>query len=184
MNLQKEFTRIFGSAIKATVKTAALPGKVLPVEPLVTRDEMIKLLNEDLILEYTSALQYFQHYARMEGSGFGSIREEINKHGMEEIEHASKLADRIAYMGGVPAVGTTHIKLAPTSEEMLVQDLVDETTAVKRYKERVMQALSMGEFGLADILQDILVDEEEHKGDLEGVLNREGNSASPEYTKL
>ena len=162
------FDRLFSgklaSADMQSVNPAAIPPAVL------TREELIALLNEDLLLEYTAALQYFQHYARLQGPMYSYIREELQKHGMEEIEHASKLADRITYMGGTPAVGTKSFKLSPNSKTMLEQDLFDEKIAVARYKTRNLQALSLGEFGLASILQEILIQEEEHVSDLETAL--------------
>lgn len=178
------FSSIFGECKKTTkIKSASLPTVAIPT-PLVTRDQLVALLNEDLILEYTAALQYFQHYARTQGRKYDSFRSELKKHGMEEIGHAATLADRISYMGGVPAVGTNNIKLSGSPRQMLEMNLVDEKIAVSRYKERIAQALTLGEYGLADILQDILVDEEEHQDDLETVLVDEGVVESAPYVKM
>ena len=53
---------------------------------------------------------------------------------------------------------------------MLRHDLRGEQAAVARYKTRIRDAMDMGEFGLARVLQDILVMEEEHVKDLESAL--------------
>jgi bacterioferritin (cytochrome b1) len=53
---------------------------------------------------------------------------------------------------------------------MLGQDLAGQRGAVVRYKERIRAAMEMGEYGLARILQDVLVMEEEHVKDLETAL--------------
>lgn len=175
---EKDFYRMWGGKT-ASVKASNIPRVALPAGPMITREGLIAELNEDLILEYTAALQYIQHYARMEGAGFGSITKELLVHANEEIEHAVKLSDRIAFMGGVPVVGTKDFKVSSESEIMLRQDLHDEKVAVARYKQRIMQALSLGEFGLADMLQDILLDEEEHQNDLETALANKVPKESP-----
>lgn len=175
---EKDFYRMWGGKT-ASVKASSIPKAAIPAGPMITREGLVAELNEDLILEYTAALQYIQHYARMEGAGFGSITKELLVHANEEIEHAVKLSDRIAFMGGVPVVGTNDFKVSEESEVMLRQDLHDEKVAVARYKQRIMQALSLGEFGLADMLQDILLDEEEHQNDLETALAGKDTPKSP-----
>jgi bacterioferritin (cytochrome b1) len=48
--------------------------------------------------------------------------------------------------------------------------LAGEKDAVARYKERIRAAMDLGEYGLARVLQDIIVMEEEHVKDLEMAL--------------
>ncbi len=50
---------------------------------------------------------------------------------------------------------------------MLKMDLAREEAAVERYKNRIEQVESLREYGLRRILEDILVQEEEHKRDLQ-----------------
>jgi rubrerythrin len=76
------------------------------------------------------------------------------------------IAGRIAYMGGTPRVTFETILTNDDSRKMLGQDLQGEQEAIRRYKERILQAMSLGEFGLADVLKEILEDEEEHEDDL------------------
>lgn len=164
---------IYGGKASKTASFEALPSMVIPPKPLVSREGLITLLNEDLVLEYTAALQYLQHYARLQGPEFSFFKEELKKHAMEELGHAAIISDRVTFLGGVPAVGTGSFKISPSSREMLNQDLADEAIAVNRYKERVVQALSLGEYGLANALQGILADEEEHFNDIQTVLSKD-----------
>jgi len=53
---------------------------------------------------------------------------------------------------------------------MLKQDLAGEELAIKRYKERIGQAEALREYGLRRVLEDILIQEEEHKRDLANAL--------------
>ena len=54
---------------------------------------------------------------------------------------------------------------------MLKQDLTGEKGAIARYKTRVKQANELGEYGLENVLKNILSMEEEHQQDLETALN-------------
>lgn len=56
------------------------------------------------------------------------------------------------------------------SAEMLKQDLVGEENAIARYRKRIAQAESLKEYGLRRVLEDILIQEEEHTRDISGVL--------------
>ena len=44
----------------------------------VTKENLIELLNKDLALEYSAAIQYIQHAAVMTGAQFGDIIKDIN----------------------------------------------------------------------------------------------------------
>jgi len=138
----------------------------------ITKEELIDLLNADLSKEYGAAVQYVQHAALLTGAAFQAMQKELIVHANEEIMHANNLAEQIASLGGTPTVEVAERYTSGNSEEMLEQDLTGELDAVKRYKERIAQARELGEFGLARILEDILVMEEEHARDLLGALGR------------
>lgn len=141
-------------------------------QKIMTKQEMLELLNKDLTLEYAAAVQYIQHQSLVKGARFQSIQKELIIHANEEIGHAILLADQIAYLGGTPTVDVAERFVAAESEKMLEQDLAGERDAVARYKARVDQAREMKEYGLARILEDILIMEEEHERDLEAALEK------------
>jgi len=131
---------------------------------------MIGLLNKDLALEYSAAVQYIQHSAKVTGAEYQSMQKELVVHANEEIGHALVLADQISYLGGDPTIEVAKRYVSDDSTEMLKQDLEGEKDAVRRYRERIGQARDMGEFGLARALEDILIMEEEHEKDLMSAL--------------
>lgn len=135
------------------------------------KEELIDLLNKDLTLEYAAAVQYIQHSAKVTGAKYQSIQKELVIHANEEIAHALQLAEQIEYLGGDPTVEIAERHVSDDSTEMLKQDLAGEKDAVKRYRERVNQARELGEFGLARVLEDILLMEEEHERDLAQALD-------------
>ena len=53
---------------------------------------------------------------------------------------------------------------------MLEQDLWGQDHAITRYKKRIGQAEELKEYGLRRVLEDILIQEEEHKRDIANVL--------------
>ncbi|MCK5580139.1 MAG: ferritin-like domain-containing protein [Candidatus Omnitrophica bacterium] len=138
----------------------------------ITKTELIELLNKDLALEYSAAIQYIQHAAVMSGAQFGNIIKELKIHATEEIQHALTLADQIDFLEGVPTIDVGKIYTSHDNIEMLKQDLNGEDNAIKRYKERVEQAEELKEFALAQQLRNILAMEQEHAMDLKQALGK------------
>ncbi len=137
------------------------------------KKEMKKLideLNKDLEWEYAAAIQYVQHASVITGAQYESIQKELIIHSQEEMQHALMLSEQIDFLGGVPTIDVELREISPESLEMLKQDLKGEEQAITRYKKRIKQAERLGEYGLRRILEDILIQEEEHKRDLLTVI--------------
>jgi bacterioferritin len=132
----------------------------------MTKEELIHALNGDLADEFSSAIQYINHASLISGARFVAVQKELLVHATEEMQHATTLAEQIVDLGGLPTVVVGPVQTSEDSEEMLKQDLEGEREAVKHYKARIRSAMEIGEFGLARVLQDILVMEEEHVRDL------------------
>jgi bacterioferritin len=138
----------------------------------ITQKKLIDLLNKDLELEYSAAIQYINHAAVMTGAAYGDIIKELKIHANEEIQHAMTLADQIDYLGGSPSVNVGKILTSDDNVQMLEQDLDGEEDAIKRYKIRVEQAEQLKEFALAQQLRTILAMEQEHAMDLKQALGK------------
>lgn len=138
----------------------------------ITITKLIELLNRDLMLEYSAAIQYIQHAAVLTGAIYGDIIKEIKMHANEEIQHAIILADQIDYLDGIPTVDVGEIKTSPDNVKMLEQDLDGEEDAIRRYKIRIEQAEQLKEFALAQHLRNILAMEQEHAMDLKQALGK------------
>lgn len=138
----------------------------------ITQKKLIELLNKDLKLEYSAAIQYINHSAVMTGAAYGDIIKELKIHANEEIQHAMILADQIDYLGGSPSVEVGPIHVSENNDQMLEQDLDGEEDAIKRYKIRVEQAEELKEFALAQQLRNILATEQEHAMDLKQALGK------------
>lgn len=137
----------------------------------VTLKKLLSELNKDLEWEYAAAIQYVQHAATINGAQFDSIQKELLIHAQEEMQHAVMLSEQIDFLGGVPTVDVEKREMSTDSLEMLKQDLRGEENAIARYKERIGQAEQMKEYGLRRVLEDILIQEEEHKRDVANALH-------------
>lgn len=80
--------------------------------------------------------------------------------------HAVTVSTAISDLGGTPVIDVEERKISGDSKVMLEQDLEGEELAISRYKKRIEQARELGEYGIARVLEDILMDEEEHRRDI------------------
>ena len=138
----------------------------------ITLEKLIALLNMDLELEYSAAIQYINHAAVMTGAAYGDIIKELRVHANEEIQHAMTLSDQIDYLGGSPSINVGKILTSMDNNEMLQEDLDGEENAIKRYRARIAQAEELKEFALAQQLRNILAVEQEHAMDLKQALGK------------
>jgi bacterioferritin len=136
----------------------------------ISREKLIAELNKDLEWEYAAAVQYVQHAAALTGAQYDAIKKELVIHSQEEMQHAVMLAEQIDFLGGVPTVEVERREIAKDPRQMLTQDLGGEDNAIARYKERIAQAEALQEYGLRRVIEDILIQEEEHKRDLQDTL--------------
>ncbi|GBD94869.1 bacterioferritin [bacterium BMS3Abin05] len=136
----------------------------------ITKEKLLEELNKDLEWEYAAAIQYVQHASTMTGAQYESIQKELLIHSQEEMQHAVMLSDQIDYLGGIPTINVEKREVSRNTLVMLKQDLKGEAYAIDRYKERIAQAEALLEYGLRRILEDILIQEEEHKRDLMTVI--------------
>jgi len=136
----------------------------------VSREKLIEELNKDLEWEYAAAVQYVQHASMITGAQYEGIKKELLIHANEEMAHAVMLSEQITFLGGVPTIDVEKREIAEDAKTMLTQDLAGEDNAITRYKERIRQVEELQEYGLRRVLEDILIQEEEHKRDLQDAL--------------
>ena len=129
----------------------------------VSREQLIKLLNEDLAREYQAIISYVVYSQVLKGAPYMNIAGELEKHAGEELQHAVILANQIDYLGGMPCVEAKPVKTSEKAEQMLRFDLENETETIRNYTERVRQCDALGEFAMAEHIREILMDEQDHQ---------------------
>jgi bacterioferritin len=134
------------------------------------RIELIERLNEDLMLEYQSIVQYIAHIASVKGAQFQQIGEHLGVHLAQEVEHAKTIARQIDFLGGTPTTDVPAITRTGSPEEALADDLELERTQLERYRERIEQAIELGLPDVAEALAPVLRETQDHFRELRSVL--------------
>ena len=147
-----------------------------------TRNDLIKALNEDLSREYQAIIAYIVYSQAIKGAQYMNIAGELEKHAAEELSHALKVAKHIDYLGGKLTATPQPGKVSDKPTDMLRFDLDNENDTVRNYRERVRQCESLGEYGIAEDIREILRQEQEHQIDLATALGEDVPDLSPAGT--
>lgn len=128
----------------------------------ITREELVKLLNEDLSREYQAIIAYVNYSQVLNGAEYMNIAAELEVHAGEELQHALTLSYIVDYMGGMPSVTPMEVKTSKDAKDMLRFDIQNEIDTISNYKVRVRQCEELGEFSAAEQIREILVQEQDH----------------------
>jgi bacterioferritin len=128
----------------------------------ISRRDLIELLNEDLSGEYQAIISYVVYSQVLKGAEYMNIAGELETHAAEELSHALIISQQIDYLGGMPAVQPKLVRTSQKAKEMLQFDLENEMSTIRRYRERVRQCESLGEYAMAEHIREILKDEQDH----------------------
>ena len=132
---------------------------------------LIDGLNQDLSGEYNAIISYITYSAKVTGPHRPELVTFLQAEIPDEQAHAQYLADKIASLGGEPAVEP---KPVPTSDNPrdLLQFIYDaESQTIKNYTERLTEAEAAGETGLKVRLEDIIQDETNHRDETKKILD-------------
>jgi bacterioferritin len=129
----------------------------------ISREGLIAALNEDLAREFQAIIAYVVYSQTLKGAEYMNIAAELEKHAGEELQHAIKIANQIDYLGGDPTVTPKAVKETSENKEMLKADLNNENETVRNYRARVRQCDELGEFAMAEVIREILVEEQDHQ---------------------
>jgi len=138
--------------------------------PPVTREQLIQGLQEDLAREYKAVIQYVIFSQKLDGARYMDIASELEKHAHEELDHAIAVAKQLDYFGEYPVHEPKPVQVSENNEEMLWADLQGEDETVANYRTRIRQAQELGEYALAEVLQEIVKQEQDHQIDLASAL--------------
>lgn len=136
----------------------------------VDKEQMIRLLNEDLAGELGAIIQYITYAAKATGPFRPQLAQFFLKEVPEETLHAQFLANKIVALGGEPTTTPRAVPTAGTNHEMLEGVLEAERRARADYTLRAEQAGEYGDKGLQVHLEDIVVDETGHFEETERML--------------
>jgi bacterioferritin len=132
--------------------------------------ELIDGLNEDLAAEYQAVIMYRTYAALVTGPSRQELRAFFESEIPDELGHAAFLADKIVALGGTPVVTPAPVPIAKDNREMLENALQGEVDTIERYTRRIEQAEKAGEISIKIQLEDLIVDESNHRDDIRRML--------------
>ena len=131
---------------------------------------LLDLLNQAIAREIQVSVQYMWQHVLWSGVKGFAVKDELKKIAVQEMKHAEKIAERLAYLGGTPTTKPTPIFVGKTLKEMIEADRKDEEGAIALYRKIVGTARKEGDEVTALLFLEILSDEEDHHDTFTGLL--------------
>ena len=133
---------------------------------------VLDVLSDALKEELGAINQYFLHSEMCENWGYDRLSELIKKQAIGEMKHAEILIERILFLEGLPNMADLpKLNIGKEVKQQLENDLALEVSAVADYNQAVATCQKAGDNATADMLKEILKDEEEHVDFLETQLS-------------
>ncbi len=134
-------------------------------------DEIISLLNEQLTSELTAINQYFLHAKMQANWGFTELAAHTRAESIEEMHHAERVTDRILFLEGLPNYQRLFsLRVGQTVREQFQADLAVEMEVLERLGPGITLCREKRDITTANLLEQILADEEDHIDYLETQL--------------
>ena len=136
----------------------------------MTKEDLIKGMNEDLAGEFQAIIMYVTYAATVTGPHRPTLKAFFSGEIPEELGHAQFLAEKISSYGGAPTMTPRPVPPAADAKQMLENVLAAERQSIRDYKLRAEQATECGDKGLATHLETIVEDETTHFEETEKIL--------------
>lgn len=134
----------------------------------MSNDKTIENLNKALQMEMSAAHQYQLHAHILEDWGLTKLARQMREEMQEELGHSDRFIERILFLKGDPVVAFEKPpQRAANLVEMFKADLGDEDDAIAFYTRAAKAADEVGDIGSRALFEEIVLDEEGHKGWLE-----------------
>ncbi len=135
------------------------------------KPEVLKVLSAMLKEELGAISQYMLHAEMCGNWGYKRLYAHIKKEAINEMKHAEKLIERILFLEGLPNLADLpKLNIGKDVKEQLENDLALEKSAVAEYNGAISTCEKLGDFGSAELLEEILAEEEEHVDFIESQL--------------
>lgn len=133
--------------------------------------EVLKYLNQVLLMELTAINQYFLHAKMAANWGYSAFASKSREESIEEMQHADSLIDRVLMLEGIPNLQDLRkLYIGEDMPEMLACDLRLEMEAIPLLKEAIVCCEQTQDFVSRDLFSQILEAEEEHVDWIEAQL--------------
>ncbi len=144
--------------------------------------KVIDTLNFLLADELTAISQYMVHSEMCDNWGYSKLHETIQKHAVDEMNHAEKLIGRIIFLEGIPIVSDLNkMHIGAEVPKMFANDHDAESGAIKAYNAAILVCGDAQDYATREILEHILSDEDKHIDDIEAVQDQIAQMGLPVF---
>lgn len=134
------------------------------------KQELIDGLNQDLAAEYQAVIMYRTYASLVSGPYRQELKAFFEGEIPDELNHAMFLADKIVALGGTPITRAGEVPVTTDNRQMLENALQAEVDTIARYTRRAEQADAAGEISIKVQIEDLIVDESNHRDDIRRML--------------
>ena len=120
------------------------------------------MLNKGIARELQVSVQYMCQHIMAKGIEGATVEPMFRQISITEMKHAEILAERLVFLDGVPTLTSDPVHIGHSLEEMLKENVQAEEEAISLYKQAMQLASKEGDLTTHRILEDILINEEEH----------------------
>ena len=124
--------------------------------------KLLELLNKGIARELRVSIQYMWQHVLAKGIEGAIVENLFREIAIAEMKHAEDLAERLAFLNGVPTTSHEPVHIGHSLDDMLKENVQAEEEAIRLYKEAIQVAGKEGDFINRRLLEEILSQEEEH----------------------
>ena len=124
--------------------------------------KLLELMNKGIARELQVAIQYMWQHVMVTGIKGAMVEDVFKDIAITEMKHAEDIAERLAYLNGIPTVKPDPIFVGSGLTEMLKLDEKAEEEAITLYKQTIKVANDEGDSTTRRLFEQILAEEEEH----------------------
>ena len=125
--------------------------------------KLLELMNKGIARELQVSIQYMWQHVLVTGIKSALVGAVFKEIAITEMKHAEKIAERLAYLGGIPTIKHDPIVVGKDLQSMLKIDQKTEQEAIALYKETINVAIAEGDITTRRLFEEILADEEDHE---------------------
>jgi bacterioferritin len=128
----------------------------------VASKKLLELMNKGIARELQVSIQYMWQHVTVTGIKGAVVEDVFKEIAITEMKHAEEIAERLAYLGGIPTVKPDPVFVGSSLEEMLRLDEKAEEEAIRLYNQTIKVASDEGDSTTRRLFEKILAEEEEH----------------------
>ena len=132
--------------------------------------QLREMLTKAITFELNLSIKYMWQRIQVKGIEGAFVENLFKNIAVTKMKNAEKLAERLAFLNGVPPNNIEPVHVGVTFVEMLKEDVEVEEEVINLYKHAIQVAGKEGDFGTKRLLEDILITEEKHLDKLSKLL--------------